>query len=67
VEAASFRAQRAEWTDYFDSATPAAGLPRGFISDERELRDLTTYFAWAAWATTALRPGTDYSYTNNWP
>jgi len=67
VEAASFRAQRAEWANYFDGSTPAAGLPRGFISDEGELRDLTTYFAWAAWATTALRPGTDYSYTNNWP
>jgi nitric oxide reductase subunit B len=28
---------------------------------------LTAYFAWAAWATTANRPGKDYSYTNNWP
>ncbi len=67
VEAASFRAQRAEWKNYFDGTTPAAGLPKHFIKDEAELRDLTAYFAWAAWATTALRPGTDYSYTNNWP
>ncbi len=28
---------------------------------------MTAYFAWAAWATVANRPGKDYSYTNNWP
>lgn len=67
VEAASFLAQIQEWSNYFNGATPAAGLPKGFISDKAELRNLVAYFAWAAWATTALRPGTDYSYTNNWP
>ncbi len=67
VEAASFRGQIEEWRNYFGGATPAPGLPKGFITDEAELRDLTAYFAWAAWATTAQRPGTDYSYTNNWP
>lgn len=67
VEAASFRGQILEWTEYFNGVTPAAGLPQGFISDEAELWELTAYFAWAAWATTAQRPGTDYSYTNNWP
>lgn len=66
-EAASFRAQVAEWKTYFDGTTPAPGLPKGFINNEGELKDLNSYFAWAAWATTALRPGTNYSYTNNWP
>src|SRR5690606_37191925 len=61
VEAASFRAQLSEWSNYFGGATPAPGLPKGFITDVQELRDLTAYFSWAAWATTALRPGTDYS------
>ena len=28
---------------------------------------MTAFFAWSAWAASALRPGTDYSYTNNWP
>ena len=67
AEVASYEAQGAEWTAYFDGATPAPGQPKGFISDPKELQDLTAYFAWAAWATTALRPGTGYSYTNNWP
>ncbi|MEO6951397.1 MAG: nitric-oxide reductase large subunit [Polyangia bacterium] len=67
AEAASFHAQRLEWRAYFDGPTPPPGLPRGFIHDERELDQLSAFFAWTAWATTALRPGTDYSYTNNWP
>ena len=25
------------------------------------------YFCWSAWVASALRPGRDYSYTNNWP
>ena len=67
VEAASFEAQNAEWKTYFAGRQAAPGLPKGFIHGELELDHLDAYFAWAAWATTALRPGTDYSYTNNWP
>jgi nitric oxide reductase subunit B len=66
-EAASLGAQQREWNDYFRGQTPAPGLPSSYIKDPAELRDLTAYFAWAAWATVANRPGKDYSYTNNWP
>ena len=48
-------------------AEPAPGLPSTFIRTPEEVRALTAYFAWAAWATVAERPGKDYSYTNNWP
>jgi nitric oxide reductase subunit B len=66
-EVASFAAQQSEWREYFAGTTPAPGLPLGFINDTAELRALTAYFSWAAWATTATRPGKDYTYTNNWP
>jgi nitric oxide reductase subunit B len=32
-----------------------------------ELRQLTAFFAWTAWASVANRPGRPYSYTNNFP
>lgn len=67
AEVAAFRAQTVEWKAYFAGAQPAPGLPAKFIHDEVELNRLTAYFAWATWATVAPRPGTDYSYTNNWP
>ncbi len=66
-EAASFKTQQREWNEYFRGPTPAPGLPRSYIKDGAEVKDLTAYFAWAAWATVANRPGKDYSYTNNWP
>ena len=66
-EAASLRAQRGEWTEYFRGTTPAPGLPAAYIRDSAELENLVAYFAWATWATVANRPGKDYSYTNNWP
>ncbi len=66
-EQASFVTQQREWMDYFAGAKPAPGLPVGFIRDADELRSLNAYFAWATWATVAPRPGTQDSYTNNWP
>src|SRR3546814_13632597 len=35
-------------------------------SPERR-EDLTHFFFWTAWATATERPGTDATYTNNWP
>ncbi len=66
-EAAAWQTQKAEWADYFSGKTPAPGLPAKYIRGGAELEDLDSYFAWAAWATVANRPGKDYSYTNNWP
>ncbi len=43
------------------------GLRPEAITDPTELRQLTAFFAWTAWAAAANRPGHDYSYTNNWP
>jgi nitric oxide reductase subunit B len=66
-EAESFAKQKSEWRDYFKGPVPPPGLPARFIDNDGELEALTAYFAWAAWATVANRPGKDYSYTNNWP
>ncbi|HYQ91993.1 MAG TPA: cbb3-type cytochrome c oxidase subunit I, partial [Candidatus Competibacteraceae bacterium] len=38
-----------------------------YIQDPTELRQLTAFFAWTAWASIANRPGEPYSYTNNFP
>jgi nitric oxide reductase subunit B len=66
-QAASLAIQEREWEAYFRGLVPAPGLPATFIKTSDEVKALTAYFAWAAWASTAERPGKDYSYTNNWP
>ena len=53
--------------EYFGAPEAQQGLQRPHLKDPAEVRQLTAYFAWASWVATAQRPGTDYSYTNNWP
>jgi nitric oxide reductase subunit B len=67
VEASSYRGQIAKWADYFSGPTRNAGLPSSYISDPKEIEELTAFFAWTAWASYAPRPGKPYSYTNNFP
>jgi len=66
-EADSYRKQIAVWTDYFSKPAGNGGLPAKYITNPDELRQLTSFFAWTAWASVANRPGKPYSYTNNFP
>ncbi|MEA2138376.1 MAG: nitric oxide reductase subunit [Solirubrobacteraceae bacterium] len=52
---------------YFSDPSSDHGLRPKAITDRTQLRQLTAFFAWTAWAASTQRPGHDYSYTNNWP
>ncbi|MCK6546677.1 nitric-oxide reductase large subunit [Myxococcota bacterium] len=45
----------------------AYAIHDGAIPDAGRREKLVSFFFWSAWATTAERPGTNASYTNNWP
>ncbi len=66
-EATSYQKQIGQWTSYLAQPTGNGGLPLKYIQDPQELKSLTAFFAWSAWATVANRPGRAYSYTNNFP
>ncbi len=66
-EVASYWEQVLGWTSYFSRPTGNAGLPAKYVADPDELRQLTAFFAWTAWASVAIRPGESHSYTNNFP
>ena len=66
-EVESFSRQVSIWREYFSRPERSRGLPSGYITDASELRWLTAFFAWTAWASVATRPGTSASYTNNFP
>ncbi|CAJ1501753.1 cbb3-type cytochrome c oxidase subunit I [[Mycobacterium] kokjensenii] len=55
------------YADYFGEESTKYGLLPHMITEPGEIRDLTAFFAWTAWAAAADRPGHNYSYTNNWP
>ena len=66
-QAMAHREQVEYWTTYFHDPVNNGGLKPDLITDRDELRQLTAFFTWAAWASVADRPGEDYSYTNNFP
>jgi nitric oxide reductase subunit B len=67
AERDSFNRQLAVWKDYFKHPISNSGLPDDYINDPEEIRQLTAFFAWTAWASVANRPDKAYSYTNNFP
>jgi nitric oxide reductase subunit B len=66
-EEASYQKQLGKWASYFNNPVINRGLLLGLIHDPEEIRQLTSFFAWTAWASVTNRPGKDYSYTVNFP
>jgi nitric oxide reductase subunit B len=66
-QAEAFRRLVGHYSRFFSDPTTEHGLRRDAITDPGDLRRLTAFFGWSAWAASARRPGHDYSYTNNWP
>ncbi len=67
AQAEAFEELNARYADFFGSPTTQYGLRPSAITDAAQIRQLTAFFSWSAWAASTLRPGLDYSYTNNWP
>jgi len=65
--AQTFQTEIGLWQDYFRDPRGNGGLPANLITDPQQLHDLTAFFTWAAWGSVAVRPGTNHSYTNNFP
>jgi len=55
------------YRSFFNEPTTRYGLRPQAIGQPGETNQLTAFFAWSAWVASATRPGTNYSYTNNWP
>jgi len=55
------------YADFFGASTTKYGLRRSAITDPQQIKQLTAFFSWSAWAGSTLRPNLTFSYTNNWP
>ena len=42
-------------------------IPKNAIKDEARMRQMSAFFFWATWATVTERPGSEVTYTHNWP
>ena len=56
------------YTDMFIDNNPDGKFPpKDYIKDRTETADLASFFFWGAWVCVTERPGTNFSYTHNWP
>jgi nitric oxide reductase subunit B len=55
------------WEKIFKEGQQRFGFLPDTIGDEQQRLQISRFFFWTAWVASTLRPGTDYSYTNNWP
>lgn len=51
----------------FESLREQYAIANGAIPSEENRRLMTAFFFWTAWAAAAERPGSDITYTANWP
>lgn len=52
---------------FLDSDFHEAFKPAGYLTDPKEIEQLSKFFYWGAWVCSVSRPGEAYSYTHNWP
>lgn len=50
-----------------DTLRQAYAIPPNSVRDPARLKALNAFFFWAAWACGTNRPGSNVTYTNNWP
>jgi nitric oxide reductase subunit B len=55
------------WDLTFRDGDPRYGFLPQTIPTQDERRQISRFFFWTAWVASAARPGTEHSYTNNWP
>lgn len=56
------------YTDlYIDNNPDGKFPPKDYITDRTETADLASFFFWGAWVCVTERPGSNFSYTHNWP
>ncbi len=53
--------------DVFSTGRDNYAIPRGALTDAAKARQMAAFFFWTAWAASTDRPGSDVTYTNNWP
>jgi nitric oxide reductase subunit B len=55
------------WKSVFKDGDKSNGFLPETIRDDKERTEIGAFFFWTAWAASTTRPGTNSTYTNNWP
>ena len=50
-----------------DHVRKSYAIPKGAIKDPARMAQMNALFTWTTWVCSTNRPGSDVTYTNNWP
>jgi nitric oxide reductase subunit B len=67
VRAQAFEALSSYYAGIFSRGRDDYAIQAHALSDPEKLRQMTAFFWWTAWAASTNRPGSDVTYTQNWP
>jgi nitric oxide reductase subunit B len=67
VRAAAFEELARHYSDIFGRGRPEYAIPSGALTNAAKQRQMAAFFWWTSWAASTNRPGSDYTYTQNWP
>jgi len=55
------------YTSVFAGGREAYAIAHGTLTDQTKTREMVAFFWWTAWCSATDRPGTNVTYTQNWP
>jgi len=67
TRAEAFDELRRYYSNVFSNGRSEYAIPQGALSDPVKLREMSAFFWWTAWAASTDRPGSNVTYTQNWP
>jgi nitric oxide reductase subunit B len=67
AEAYAHRRIREEYIERYYEGDPDRGVPEEFVNSADEAERIADFACWTAWMAHTNRPGSDHSYTNDWP
>jgi nitric oxide reductase subunit B len=56
-----------DYQTLLSQGSAAHSIPSGWFQDNTQIRNVTAFFTWTAWAASANRPNAPFSYTANFP
>lgn len=67
AEAYAHERIRQVYVERYHDGNAGRGVPAGMVESEEQAERFADFALWTAWVSHTERPGTDHSYTNDWP
>jgi len=67
VRAEAIRSNTTYYSSVFKDGRTEYSIRKNSITEDVKLKQLSAFFFWSSWAASTNRPGSDITYTSNWP